>query len=310
MLLACEGCHEEIDDQLVTGVLDVDKLTQLKRDHEERIRHLVTLPQDHRTLILRVVGHLRGDALELTRATAVETVLAGTRRFPWFALSFDRLGVEVDLRPLPGGREADQTYYAAARKAIDEVLDTRLRDAISSEEVRHVSVFAFARLPVLIYLGSKLDDTFEADVYQRHRDNDSWQWDEDAPEHSFTMSRVGTLGQGHEAVLVLNVSGVVDERQLPADLADLPRIVLRPDVTPGVDVMRSRRTLDAYTRAVREIYAELDAHKNVKRLHLFAATPVSAAVQLGRARDPHVHPVLIVHDRTRSGAYQRALEIS
>ena len=85
---------------------------------------------------------------------------------------------------------------------------------------------------------------------------------------------------------------------------------MAPDVTPDVDVIRSRAALDAFTRAARDVFATLDAHKNIKRLHVFVAAPISAAVQLGRVRDPHIHPALVIHDRMTGGDYRHALEIA
>lgn len=310
VLVACDSCHQEIDNQLVTGILDVTALTEIKRQHEERIRHVTTLPDDQRTVILRVIGRLRGNAVEVTRATVAETVVADARRFPSYRLSLDRLGVEVDLTGLPGEAEADEAYFETGSKAIDEVVDLRLHDAIRSGAARHLSVFAFARLPLLVYLGSKLDDTFDVDVFQRHRDTERWQWDPTAPTREFTAT-MPPLAAGTEAVLVVNVSGVIDETQLPPDLTGLPRIVVRPDgVMPDVDIIRSRATLEAFRRTVRDVYAALDRHKNIKRLHLVAAVPISAAVEVGRVRDPHLHPALVIHDRTNGGEYRRALEIS
>ena len=70
----------------------------------------------------------------------------------------------------------------------------------------------------------------------------------------------------------------------------------------------SRRSLEAFTVTLREVYAALDAHKGVRRLHVVGAVPLTAAVQIGRLRDPHVHPTLVVYDRA-DGGYRRALEI-
>lgn len=159
VLLACKSCHGEIDHQLMSGILNVDALTALKVDHERRVRHVVTLPEDHRSLVLRVIGQLRGNAVEVSQATAAEIVIAGGR-FPWFDLDRDRLGVEVDLRALPGETVADDMYYLVARRAIDEVIDNKLHGAVKSGDVRHVSVFPFARLPLLVYVGSKLEDNY------------------------------------------------------------------------------------------------------------------------------------------------------
>jgi len=307
VILACESCHEEIDDQLATGILDVDALVALKTDHERRVRHVVTLPDDRRSLVLRVVGQLRGNAVEISRATAAETVI-DNRRFPWFDLDRDRIGVEIDLRALPGEAIADEMYYAVARRAIDEVMDNKVHDAIKSGDVRHISVFPFARLPLLVYLGKKLEDNYSVQVYQRHRATQTWTWDPAAPTTTFTVTYPDSLDTV-EGVLLLNVSGTVSTVELPRELTDNPRIVIEADVTPSPDAMRSRASLDAFCEAMRKVNAYLDIHKNLTRLHVFGALPPTVAVEFGRLHDSHIHPALVLYDRVADRGYRRALEI-
>ena len=308
VILACGTCHGEIDDMLVTGILDVPQLNALKAAHEQRIRHVTTLPHDQRSLILRVIGDLRGNPAEVTRDTAARAAIS-TGRFPWFDLDRDRIGMEIDLRSVAGELAADDDYYRAAGRVIDEVIDTKLRDAIKSGDVRHISVFAWIRLPLLVHLGSKLEDNTTIEVFQRHRATQDWLWDNDAPEHLFTVTTSGDLAASPEALLLLDVSGTVTPDQLPEELTLLPRLHIQPDVPPSPDVLRSRGSLDAFCKTVRETNATLDAHKNVRILHVVGALPPAAAVELGRLHDRHIHPKLVVHDRTDDGGYRRALEI-
>lgn len=308
VILACGSCHGEIDDLLVAGLLDVPQLNRLKAEHEQRIRHVTTLPNDQRSLVLRVIGGLRGNPGEVTHDTAARAVIS-TGRFPWFDLDRDRIGMEIDLRSLPGEAAADDDYYRSACRGIDEVIDTKLHDAIRSGAARHVSVFPWARLPLLVYLGSKLEDNTSIEVFQRHRATQDWLWDDDAPEHLFTVTTSGELTATTEALLLLDVSGTVTPGELPEQLTALPRLHIEPDVPPSTDILRARASLNAFCKAVREANATLDAHKNIRTLHVVGALPPAAAVELGRLHDRHIHPDLVVHDRTDDGGYRRALEI-
>jgi hypothetical protein len=170
-------------------------------------------------------------------------------------------------------------------------------------------VFPFARLPLLVYLGSKLEDNYSVEVYQRHRATQTWAWDSAALATTFTVAYPDSF-DAPEAVLVLNVSGTVSAVDLPDELSDLRRIIVEADVTPSPDAMRSRGSLDAFCSAVRDVNAHLDAHKKLTRLHVFGALPPTAAVELGRLHDSHIHPALVLYDRVADGGYRRALEIS
>lgn len=309
IILACESCHEEIDDQRALGILDVDALRALKARHEQRIRHVTTLPDDRRSLVLRMVAELRGGPTEVSRDSAAAAVI-GTDRFPWFDLDRDRLGAEINLRTLPGEPEAKDSYYAAARNLIDRVLEHKLEDAVRSGDVKHVSVFAFARLPLLVYLGYKLGDNYAVEAFQRHRSTDSWSCPHAEAGSRFDVVSCGALDDATQVVLVLNVSGTVSPDQIPEDLRRLPTITVTPDVLPSPDVITSRAALAGFTTAARSVNALFDAHKNLRTAHLFGAIPPAAAIELGRLHDAHIHPALVVYDRTSDGSYRRTEEIA
>jgi hypothetical protein len=82
LMLICKGDHAEIDRAGSLEVMTVEKLRKLKRDHENRIRYLTGLAPDRSTLVLRMVGRVRGNAIELTRDSATTAILRSSDRFP------------------------------------------------------------------------------------------------------------------------------------------------------------------------------------------------------------------------------------
>ncbi|MFG1976439.1 SAVED domain-containing protein [Nonomuraea fuscirosea] len=268
-----------------------------------------------------MIGQLRGRPLELAQRTAVEAVLASGSRFPYFKLSYDRYGVEVDLRQLPGefplvegafsGEPAPTTeYYSAATSMIDQVVDNVLADGLRKGHVEHVSVFAFARLPLLVYLGRKLGDGYGVDFYQRHQTTDSWVWPNVEAPASFAAD-MPEVSAGGEGVLLASISGTVHENEIPEALNGLPVFRIQPiDRTPAGGIIDSRATLENLRVTLRKFFGELEKqHKNIVRLHLFGALPISAAIALGRIRDPIIQPSIVTYDRVDYGSYRPALEI-
>jgi hypothetical protein len=305
LMLLCRDEHREIDRAGSLDVATIDWLRAVKADHEAHIRRLVSIGRERRTAVVRLIGDVYGEAVQVTRESAANVVLR-ENRYPYFPLSFDRLGLEIDLRRIPGEADGSAAYWEAARRLIDEGIDHRLAEAIRQDEVRHVSLFAFARLPLLVYLGSKLDDTFPVAIHQLGRDG-SWDWKR-AAAASFVLDEPGAVAD--DVVLLANISGTIEPAELPATFAGFPKFVIRPgDAAPSVDILESKLSLEAFERVVRQLLASLDAAKVVRRVHVAAALPVSAAVVLGRSHNPIVHPTLVIYARSGNG-YEPVVEVS
>ncbi len=310
-LLLCPTCHAEIDDRGQLDLFEIEKLFDLKREHEAFIRDATGRSESQRTVVIRLRGAVRGAPDDLSRDAASKAVLGSTVRFPSFPFA-DRLGVEIDLRGTAGEAEADAAYYGAAARMIDQTIDRFLKPVAADDGIPHLSVFAIARLPLLVYLGSRLDDTVATDVYQRHRQSESWCWPADGGLVEF-LNRLAEDGGGphSEAVVIVNAAGTIHPDELPPEVAGLPRFVIEPiDAVPGADTISSRETLASFERAVRDLLARLEAtHKSVRRLHVFAAAPVSAAVTLGRAAGWGIHPSFAVYERVND-TYRLAMEVA
>ncbi|MFJ3212536.1 SAVED domain-containing protein [Streptomyces flaveolus] len=322
LMLLCAQQHMEIDAKAALDVFTVEWLRRVKQEHEDRVRHLTALGPERATTVVRMVGSVHGNAVELSRETAANAVTAA-RRFPLYLESYTRHGVEIDLRQTPGERaaaawdaesaaEASRYYYRQATRVIDDVVLHRLRPGIERDSVQHVSVFGFARLPLLVYLGSLLDDTVPTDIYQRHRHEQTWVWPvESGPAIEFAAHLVQVGPGGDEAVVVVNVSGVIAPYEIPRELSALRRYEVSPvGAQAGPDIMRCPASLRRLEETLRVLLARLEREaKSVRRLHVLPAVPLSAAVALGRAHHPQVHPQLVIYERL-AGSYVPTLKVA
>lgn len=311
LMLVCAGEHVEIDRAGATELMTVERLTKLKAEHEGWVHRLTGLEKARGTAVVRVRGDVRGSAVELTKATCAEAVITCEDRFPEFPLAFDEYGIEIDLHGLPGEMAADTGYWQAGMARIDEVLAHKVHEAVRTGRVRHISVFAFARLPLVVYLGARLDDTTPVTIYERHRRSQSWVWPAARSTVRFAVQLPQAPPSGTEAVVIVNVSGTVQTDKIPEPLRGLRRYVVAPvAATPSTEVIDSLAALEAFRAAVRELFATIESFDTgIERLHVLAALPVSAAVTLGRAHTAHVDPRLAIYDRAAVG-YTPALEIA
>lgn len=307
LILACSLCHTEIDKLAVEKLIDKDFLRQRKREHEDEILHQTSLTPSRRTAILRMAGDIRGGRMELPRDISVEAVIKSAGRFPVFLESYDQKSIEIDLRDLDGEPEADSSYYQSATSKIDKAIAHRIHPAVLAGDIQHLSVFAIARMPLLVYLGSKLDDGIATDVYQRHRASQNWIWSAEDPGHTFTTTQP-QHNQSQDAVIVANLSGTTPLCDLPGSLAGTA--VFQIDSQPSEDLFAHPAVLLRFEQTIRDIFTGIErTHKHVKRIHLFGAIPISPAVTIGRImKSDGLRPRLLTYDRTDAG-YQFALEI-
>ncbi|MDT0318024.1 SAVED domain-containing protein [Streptomyces sp. DSM 44918] len=321
LMLVCADDHAEFDAPGALDVYTVSTLRELKRSHEDRIRHLTGLSEDRATTVLRMVGQVHGREVELSREAAMTAVVAA-KRYPLFLESYSRHGIEIDLRHVLGESagptdmmsdpgERSHSYFRNATALIDDVIERQLKHGIVTNAVRHLSVFGFARLPLLVYLGSRLDDTVPTEIHQRQRHDESWCWQETAPVVDFTTRLDHAAPHDREEVVVLSISGTVNPEEIPAELRGLRRYQISPAGVPSApDIIAHQGTLRNFIACVRSFLADLDAApKTIRRLHVLPALPLSAAISLGRLHHQQVHPELAIYERL-DGRYWRTLDIT
>ena len=185
----------------------------------------------------------------------------------------------------------------------------RIADGVQDKHIRHLSVFAVARIPLLMYLGYVLDDKTPTDLYQKHRvPKESWLWPDDEPPVQFetVLFHAGKEGTSTntDLVVMLSISGTITLDELPAEVRNYPIFVIYPvNVTPNPNLLRSEETLKRFQRTWQDMLASLETtHKQAKNIHLFPAVPVTAAISCGRLIMRHVHPTLRIYDRVGSGS--------
>lgn len=204
-----------------------------------------------------------------------------------------------------------QGLLAGREQHIDDTL-SRVGQAIEHGDVEHISVFPFAPIPLLVYLGSRLDDKTTTRIFQKHRGQGAgWSWAEDGQAVEFVTEVVESEDTGTEVVLACEISSPVDPANLPAELQWLPRRVLRPaGRAPSPVLITSEHSLINFASAWRTLLAETEAaHPRATRWHLVASVPVSVAVELGRAFMRDAQPRVTVYERVDAG-YLAALDVN
>lgn len=310
LVLLCPNDHSAIDKKLAQKDWTVENLQELKLRHEDRVHYLTGLGEDAETVVVRAVGGIRSGDVSVEPEAVREAVFA-RQRYPRYELGpRSRSDIEVDFRRLPA--EGDESYWGTARQMLED-LGSTIADGIRRGHVRHISVFGFTRIPLLVMLGDLLDDKFPTDLYEHHRDDLRWTWAEDEEPVSFLCERVsGDADANANAVtLACSISGFVPLDRLPGELSASALYEIRPaDAEPVTDLIRVPETLAAFSATYRAFLAHIEKeHPKATALHVLGALPLTAAIELGRRRTRDVHPPLRVWDRNSEGEYAFAVEV-
>lgn len=307
LMLLCHGCHRKIDSARGQAVYTVDVLRGIKEQHEAMVAALTDFRTENRTLVIATRSTVRQQPVAAS-LREIAFALVESRRTP-YTLGNLTYSLTIDLvDPV-----TDEWVWKRGMKQID-VAAARIESDVAAGHVDHMSVFALAPIPLLAYLGHKLGDKTNVDVFRRSRDHTdrAWCWGEestDVPVFVHTLPDVGS--ESDSIVVTVEVTASVRTRRLPPELAGLPVVSLRPaDVSPGPDLLGSRAALDAFAYSWRQVMATLENDlPEVKRVHVVAAVPAPAAVAIGRFHRAYADPALVVYELGDDNRYRPALEI-
>ena len=312
LLLLCRNCHKPIDQDGVIGRYTFEVLAQLKRDHEHRIRDLTAIGSDRKATIVRVVGPVRGVSPELTYDTVLGATTAA-KFFPALLPGSFRSEYDLDLRQVPDF--GTPQHFESCAAYIDQLV-SRIHDGVRHNDIARLAVFGFARIPILVQLGARLDDKVSTLIFQRQRVDDvnAWRWPENPPNPpAFDIRRTREGSDPQRVALVVNVSGTIGLEDLPNGMVETHSVYIlapTPPSEPDPTLISSPAALTNFDHAVRKFLAMVEAaHGTIDRVDLFAAIPVSAAITLGRVLMPHVSPAWMVFDRDEQRRFFQALEV-
>jgi hypothetical protein len=286
LMLLCPTCHKLVDDHPT----EYSRLTleEYKSNHENRIHHVTGLAADQKTSLFCLLTPIGRQRVALPFDHILDAIAP---RYP-----ISRQGTKLDLNQLPSEGSA---LLEAAQDAIRRKVARLFEPGGEVEQTGHISLFALAPIPLLVFLGGELSNKVALDVYQRHRDTEDWKWKESGKSIEYEFRRLKTGTANSKVALLLSLSGTIKSDSLPQELAASASVyeLTLKNVTPNPTFLRTRQDLEnfrvAYQTALGTIMRE---HGIIRSLHLFPAVPAPIAVLCGRELLPKVHPELLVYD--------------
>lgn len=288
LILVCHDCHKKIDKTVDGGRYTASLLKEMKASHERRVENVSGIDPGRRSHVL-IYGANVGEHSAPSHFNEAAGAMF-PNRYPVGGPPL-ALGIVGSM-----GEDNAAEYWKSESRELVTQFDRKVRDRVSRQEIDHLSVFAIAPQPLLILLGTLLGDITSTDVYQRHREPQTWSWPTSATPLEFQVQRPTSM-TGTPA-LVVGTSATVTPNRIEKALdgeVSLWRVTIP---RPNLDPVKSREDLSRFRSLLRELFDDIKAvHGQWTILHIFPVTSVSLAVEFGRARMPKADMPWRIYDQ-------------
>jgi hypothetical protein len=299
LMLLCDKHHRLVDREQIEQH-PVERLTEMKRRHEDRIELVASLMPDKQSHVLLYGANIGEQSAPLSLSSAAEAMLP-----EWYPA--ESRPIEISLRNSFATDKTDM-YWQVERAHLEGKISQQIRPRLAQGDIHHLSIFAIAPQPLLILLGALLSDIPAAVVYQRHREPPGWRWQDEADSTDYVIEDP-VVASGPPALIFSLSATVVDDRvKKVIPNAEIWKISV---ANPNNDFLKSRHQASEFRRVMRQTMDRIKVrHGQNATVHVFPAMPVALAVELGRIRMPKADLPLSIYDEDReNGGFRYALSV-
>lgn len=274
LMLACKGCHGRIDRHGKKNEFTAEELRAMKREHEARIERIYSATGTMDSLPILMSFPIAHQAPNVQLGPVIHAMLKNSdfSRFPVAE------HIQIDKSDFDT-QDDSPDFWPRANAAIEQVFERRIKPALEGRNsAGHLTIAAFAPIPLLMKLGALLGDKTEASVFDLP--GEQWLWDRrpECPDPEFSYSVADVLPK--EVSVLISISNIV-ERPVGRDAVEFRA------VAPDRGIIRTESHLLDFRREFNAFL--LNLHRSGARvLHLYPATPLSASVEIGRLLLPKV----------------------
>ncbi len=284
LILLCPECHKLIDSDEEKYTVEV--LRKMKKDHEERIMLVTGIQPDMKSLVVAYGPKIGSDTPFFHKNVLFNTIFP--ERYPT-----ESSPIEIQMKSVL--HDGEPEYWMAEVRQIERMCNDKVFRAFEDEGIAHISLFPLGPQPLLVKLGTMLNDKYQIKIFQKHREPDTWRWlDEDKKNDIYLDKPTDT---SKEPVLVIALSANAIKGRIAKKFGDTASIWTITCENPGNDMMKCEGQLMQFNRVARKAMDDIKtAHPEAECLKIFMAMPSSCAVELGRIRMPKADLPWVLYD--------------
>lgn len=302
LMLLCYDDHKMIDDKGNEVLYDVETLRSYKRDHEDRIEMYTGLNPEYKSHMVYYGAKIGTEDSPFCYKDGLQAM--APKSFPT-----SRNPIHLGLKG-GGITDKDDTYWKYQLSSLESEFGSKIQNLLDANEVKHLSIFGLAPQPLLMKLGAMLTELHEVDIYQKCRVKKSWRWDTNAKNVKHTLTKENEGGSNIVA-LNLSLSAQIHNNRITDVLGSEVNIYRITHDDPKNTYLQSSNTLADYNDVLRSALDKIKYDNPfAQEIHVFPATPVSAAICTGRARMPKADLPFVIYEENRDkGGFYKTFKI-
>lgn len=295
IMLLCPDCHKYID---IEGKdkYDANALKAMKERHESRILKLTSMKEDDEAHIVTYGAKIADVNPEFSFSLLQQALL------PNF---YPAKETTIDL----GGNWFVGKDWNEFWKHEVEQLEYSFKEYILSclpkWENKRIALFAFAPMPLLIKLGTLLNNKYEVEVFQKQRIG-GWTWPSTKEHIDFQIKN--PVKYSGSPVLVVSLSFPICER-IKRNRPDASIWEVTIEKT-NPDFLQSRAMLYDFGRCMEKVFDDISRASATTPIDLYISAPVACVVELGRVWMKKANAPLNVYDYDKRYSKEDKLAIT
>ncbi len=300
LMLLCDTHHRLVDKIDVTGHQE-PLLLEMKKEHEDRIERVTAITPNMQSHILTFRANVGVHTREVSYQTVSQYLLP--EYYPAEAETID-LSLSNSVE-----RDRDDTFWSSEITNLEKQVEKKLHRSFAKGEIKHLSVFAFAPMPLLIKLGTLINDMSVAEIYQPVRSPNTWKLTNDPASISYHV--IPPDAKHNSVALNMSLSATVSNDRITKVLGDECSIYTINIPSPFNDYLKSKKDLVQFGNIMRKLFDRIKAEYNeTTPLHIFPAIPIATAIELGRVWMPKADMPLFIYDQnTATDGFKKVIEI-
>jgi len=286
LMLLCKDHHKMVDEY--PDIYTVEVLQNMKKTHEETIEYLTSLKNKGVTHIVVYTADIGNN---IPRINFEHTICAVLPEY------YPKNNIPIELSCINNAyKDYEDKFWEYEREQLNRKFESNIKKLVVCGEIKHISVFALAPQPLLIELGRLLSDINFIEIYQKHREPNTWKWLENNEPIDFILEEPKEIFD--KVALNLSLSGVISNDRITSVLGDETSIWTISVSNPNNDIIKTREQLSSFRIKMREVYNKIKSvHGQNNKIHVFPACPVSAAIEIGRVWMPKADLPLVLYDQ-------------